>query len=253
MKHSARGRAWCVGAALLAGLVLWTRRVHTPGELFAGFDGGPGPCVAWWALWLAGLGGAALGLLALARAWPAARPRPYWIAAFALVPLVPLSLGGTIEYDLPWLWLAPLGWLGALELERRARAGTRLLLGSALVGALALVWVRANDPERAWRAIAEERLEPTDLVLTHSRTHVYLLGTRNGLEVQMLPARWLDGSPRARELQEAVERARREGRRVVLDATSLVRGVEFLVDEPTREWAEKAASAQLLSASDVRR
>ncbi len=119
--------------------------------------------------------------------------------------------------------------------------------------ALALVWVRASDPERAWRAIAEERLEPTDLVLTHSRAHLYLLGTRHGLEVELLPSIWSDGSPRARELEAAVERARRAGRRVVLDDGSLALGPESLVDEPTRLWAERAASAKLRSTSDVRR
>lgn len=238
-----RGRSWALAAALGAGLVLLTHSVWTPSQLFAGFDGGPGPCVAWCTLWITGLGGAALGLLALARAWLAARPRPYWIAAFALVPLVPLSLGGTIGYDLPWLWLAPLGWLGALELERRARAGALLFVGCALVGALALVWVRASDPEREWRAIAEERLDPSDLVLTHSPAHLYLLGTRHGLEVELLPAHVADLGRLG--LAQRVREARQRGERVVLDEDSLVRDGELLVEPELAAWARGQARAFL--------
>ena len=235
MLRERRGRAWCVGAGLVAGIGVLLRFPHAPRELLAGLDGGPGPCVAWWTLWIAGLGGAAVGLVALRR-----RPEP-WLVAFALVPLAPLSLGGTIAHDLPWIWLAPLGWLGALELEKRGRRTGRLLAGSLLVAAAALAWVRWTDPERAWRETAEERLEPRDLVLTLSPAHRYLLRTRHGLAVRLLPAR---GEPDS-ELRAALAEARGRGQRVVLDEDSLWCGGERLCDEAAFEWAKRAADLRL--------
>ncbi len=242
-----RGRVWCLGAGLAAGIGLLARFPHQPRELLGGLDGGPGPCVAWWTLWIVGLGGAAVGLFALRRS------PPLWLVAFALVPLLPLSLGGTIRYDLPWIWLAPLGWLGTLELEKRGQRTGRLLVWALAFAAAGLVWVRATDPERYWRPLAEELLQGSDLVLTHSPDHRYLLATRYGLEVRMLPARWAAGSPGALELQDAVERAKRDGRRVVLDVYSLEYGLDFLVDEETGLWAEQASSVKLLSPEGGRR
>ena len=229
---------WCVGVALVAGLALLTRVGIRPGELFAGFEGGPGPCVAWWTLWIAGLAGAAWGLIALRRAPPA------WLLAFALVPFVPLSVSGTIGYDIPWLWLAPLGWLGALELEKRGRKTGWLLAGSLACAAAALVWVRATDPERAWRELAEARLEPGDLVLTHSTAHSYLLGTRHGLAVGLLPARWSEG-PATQALEHAVTQARSRGQRIVLDLDSLGSEGERLCDQATCVWAAQTADLHL--------
>jgi hypothetical protein len=232
------GRAWCAGAGAIVAAAIGTRLLHRPGELFAGFDGGPGPAVAWWALWIAGLGGAAIGLVAL-RSAP-----PLWLAAFALVPLFPLSLGGTIGYDLPWIWLAPLGWLGVLELEKRGRRTDWLLAGSIVCAAGALVWVRATDPERAWREQAEERLEPSDLVLTLSTAHRYVLDTRHGLEVGLLPSRWVEG-PATRALEEKVAAARARHGRIVLDEDSLGPAAERLCDEATCAWAARAADLRL--------
>ena len=235
MVRERRGRVWCIGAGLIVG-----GRVlqHGPRELFAGLDGGPGPAVAWWTLWIAGLGGASVGLVALRRA------PPLWLVAFALVPLVPLSLGGTIGYDLPWLWLAPLGWLGVLELEKRGRRSGWLLAGSLACTAGALVWVRATDPERAWREVAEERLETSDLVLTLSPAHRYVLGTRHGLEVGLLPSRWVEG-PATRALEDEVSSARARHGRIVLDEDSLGPAAERLCDEATFEWAARAADLRL--------
>jgi hypothetical protein len=233
-----RGRVVSVAAGLAVSGTLLGRLIHRPGELFAGFDGGPGPCVAWWTLWIAGLGGASLGLFALRRS------PPLWLVAFALVPLVPLSLGGTIGYDIPWLWLAPLGWLGALELEKRGERTGLLLAGSLACAAAALVWVRWTDPERTWREVAEERLEPRDVVLTLSREHQYLLGTRHGLQVWLLPARWLPG-PISDGLERMLVESRAAGRRVVLDEDSLGRSGERLCDEATFEWAVRAANLRL--------
>jgi hypothetical protein len=233
-----RGRAWCLAAVLAAGIGLLARFPYRPREFLAGLDGGPGPCVAWWTLWIAGLGGAAVGLIALRRS------APLWLIAFALAPLVPLSLGGTIGFDLPWLWLAPLGWLGALELEKRGRRTGLLLAGSIACAAAALVWVRATDPERAWRADAEQRLEPNDLVLTHSPAHHYLLATRHGLAVCVLPARWVPG-PQTADLERAVFDARGRGQRIVLDEDSLGREGDRLCDEATFEWATRAADLRL--------
>ncbi|MBK7642458.1 MAG: hypothetical protein IPJ19_05330 [Planctomycetes bacterium] len=223
-----RGRAVPIACGVLVGASLALRFPHHPSELFAGLDGGPGPCVAWWTLWIAGLGGAAAGLVALARGAPA------WILAFALVPLAPLSLGGTIGYDLPWIWLAPLGWLGVLELEKRGRRTGLLLATSLACGAAALVWVRATDPERAWREAAQERLEPSDLVLTRSAAHRYLLATRHGLEVRMLPAEADEA------LRQAIDAARAAHRRVVLDAASLAG-----LDESSVRWARALADLSL--------
>jgi len=233
-----RRRRWCLGAGLIAAFALFERFPHRPRELLAGLDGGPGPCVAWWTLWIAGLGGAALGLLALRRS------PPLWLVAFALVPLVPLSLGGTIAYDLPWIWLAPLGWLGVLELEKLGRRTGWLLVVSIACAAASLVWVRWTDPERAWREVAEERLEPRDVVLTLSRTHRYLLGTRHGLQVWMLPARWLPG-PITDGFEAMLLEARGSGRRVVLDEDSLGPPGEHLCDEATFAWAVRAADLRL--------
>ncbi len=235
-----RGRLWCLAAGVVAAAAFLVRFPHRPGELLAGLDGGPGPCAAWWTLWIAGLGGGAVGLLALRRA------PPLWLIAFALVPLVPLSLGGTIGYDLPWLWLAPLGWLGVLELEKRGRKAGWLLAGSLTCSAAALVWVRATDPERAWREDAEQRLEPSDLVLTHSAAHLYLLGTRHGLAVGLLPAQWVEG-PATRTLEQTVADARARHGRVVLDEASLWRAGEPLCDAATFAWATRAADLRLPS------
>jgi hypothetical protein len=230
-----RGHLWCIGAGFLVGGRILQ---HGPRELFAGLDGGPGPAVAWCTLWIAGLGGASVGLLALRRS------APLWLVAFALVPLVPLSLGGTIGYDIPWLWLAPLGWLGVLEFEKRGRRTGWLLAGSLVCAAGALVWVRATDPERAWREEAEQCLEPSDLVLTLSPAHLYLLGMRHGLEVGLLPSRWVEG-PATRALEEKVSSARARHRRIVLDEDSLGPAAERLCDEATFEWAARAADLRL--------
>jgi hypothetical protein len=221
-----RGRAWCLGAGLIAAAALFARFPHRPRELLAGLDGGPGPCVAWWTLWIAGLGGAAIGLLALRRS------PPLWILAFALVPLVPLSLGGTIGHDLPWIWLAPLGWLGVLELEKHGQRTGLVLGGALLCAAGALVWIRATDPEREWRALAEQELDPRDLVLTCSRAHAYLLRERYGLKVAEQA-----GIPSLLPEIAAVHAA---GGRVVLDETGL-----SLLPESARRHLESLAEARL--------
>jgi len=238
MLRERRGRLWCVGAGLAVGMAVLRHLPHGPRALFAGLDGGPGPAVAWWTLWVVGLGGATVGLVALRRS------PPLWILAFALVPLAPLSLGGTIGYDLPWIWLAPLGWLGVLELEKRGRRTGLLLAGSLACAAGALVWVRATDPERAWREQAEELLEPRDIVLTLSREHHYLIGTRHGMRVWMLPVRWEPGEG-TRSLEKQLREARVAGRRVVLDEDSLGPPGERLCDEATFEWAARAADLRL--------
>jgi hypothetical protein len=163
-----------------------------------------------------------------------------WIAA---LPLVYLSRTGrfaspfeTFPY-LGWPFAvlpAPFAWLGILELERRGRRTGWILGVAALAGVAWLAWARASDPEREWRAAAEEELEPTDIVLTGSPAHRYLLERRYGLRVVLLGTAGDFFEPADLDAQ------REAGRRIVLDASSTLR-----LDQATRAWAERAATTRL--------
>ena len=90
--------------------------------LLAGGSSGPGPVLVWALAWMLLLAGATAGLLFVAkRAFgpPEARP-PVWMLVFALAPLVALGLGGVITFGVPYLWLAPIAFVGTLEIAQRS-------------------------------------------------------------------------------------------------------------------------------------
>jgi len=202
-------------------------------DLLAGGDGGPGPLLAWWTLWPLGLGASGLGLAAFAvqlareRAWR----RELALVLFALGPWCGLSLGGALDWELPWLWLVPCGVLGLLELlqlaeERAHGARARLAaLPLALLGLLGALWIRGLDAQADWTAQASARLEPGDVVLSASAPHRHLLRHRFRVEtVDLRPIAARPPAERQRFWSAQVARAaelRGAGRRLVLDEDSL--------------------------------
>lgn len=222
----------CAGAHALTH-DLASVRPHLQRELLAGGSGGPGPFVAWWTLWLPALGASGLGLVALgvqlvrARAWR----RELALVLFALVPLAALSLGGSLDWEIPWLWLVPPGALGLLELVQLAdERGRGALARLALVplcacGVAGAAWLRGLDANAAWSEQASQLLNPGDVVLTASDEHRHLLQHRFHLEVlDLASARTC--SPSERALFWAIHAAAAEtlhasGRRLALDEDSL--------------------------------
>ena len=90
--------------------------------LLAGGSSGPGPVLVWALAWMLLLAGATAGLLFVVRRAfgpPEARP-PAWMLVFALAPLVALGLGGVITFGVPYLWLAPIAFVGTLEIAQRS-------------------------------------------------------------------------------------------------------------------------------------
>jgi hypothetical protein len=203
-------------------------------DLLAGGSGGPGPWLAWWTLWLPALGASGLGLVAFgvqlvrARAWR----RELALVLFALVPLAAVSLGGSLDWEIPWLWLVPPGALGLLELLQRAEergrgAWARLAVLPLLAwGLLGAGWLRGLDANARWSAQASALLNPGDVVLSASLEHRHLLERRFHLEtVDLLPIAGQGRAERQRFWAEERTRAAQlaaAGRRLVLDEDSLV-------------------------------
>jgi len=163
LARAARRNGWESGAALRASFAA----AALPPVLLAGTTPG------WSALgWLGGCLAVALATRgAPALGWAAAIP-----SVCAVLPLSWLSFAA----------LAPLAWLGLLELEKRGRRTGWLTAAALVLGVLVVGWVRWTDPEREWRARAEEFLEPRDVVLTTSGEHAYLLQRRYRLQVVLL-------------------------------------------------------------------
>ncbi|MBI5362170.1 MAG: hypothetical protein HZA53_03260 [Planctomycetes bacterium] len=210
-----------------------TRALHaTTRALLAGGSGGPGPLLAWWTLWLPALGAAGLGLAA----WIASVARGGWkrepeLVLFACVPWIAQSLGGAIDWELPWVELVPLGVLGLLALlqcaeERGPGARARLAAAAcALFGLAGAAWIRELDRHAEWTRDASVRLEPGDVVLTASPEHRHLLEHR--FHVATIDLRPIGARPKAErerfwsEQRAAATRLTSEGRRLVLDEDSL--------------------------------
>lgn len=247
----------CAGGHVLAGGLAhaWPRLRQ---ELLAGGSGGPGPFVAWWTLWLPALGASGMGVVALAvqlartHAWR----RELAVLLFALAPLAACSLGGSLDWEIPWLWLVPPGALGLLELlqladERGRGALARLaLVPLCACGVLGAAWLRGLDVHAAWTAQASEILEPGDVVLSASDEHRHLLRHRFGVEaVDLARVRAATASDRALFWSAEVnvaEALRAAGRRLVLDEDSLV-------TSRTLVWPDRAElDAFVLRAAPVR-
>lgn len=211
--RASRRNGWEAGAALRASLAA----AALPPVLLAATT--PGPRAICW------LG----GCLAVALATVDAR-RPLrvigWIASsLCLCAVLPPGWLSTAA-------LAPLAWLGQLELEKRGRRAGWATIAALVLGLGAIGWTRWTDPERDWRARAEEQLEPRDLVLTYSREHAYLLSRRYELKTFWL---YID-----LELDREVEAARAAGGRVVLDETGL-----SILPEDVRGYFEALADVRL--------
>src|SRR5689334_1767551 len=188
LARAARRNGWESGAALRASFAA----LGLPPVLLAGTTPGASALA-----WLGGCLAAAL-LTVESRRPPRAAG---WAAAI-------LCIGAALPAGwLSLVALAPLAWLGLLELEKRGRRTGWLTAAALALGLLALAWLRRADPERAWRARAEEELEARDVVFTLSGEHEYLLGRRYGLSVL--------------RLESEVGAARAAGRRIVLDLTGL--------------------------------
>lgn len=203
--------------------------------LLAGGSGAARSALAWWTLWLPALGAAGVGLAA----WITDAARGGWrrepeLVLLALVPWVAQSLGGAIDFELPFLELVPIGLLGLLGLfqwsdERghggRARAAA---IGLGLCGLLGAAWIRGLDRHAEWTRVASETLNPGDVVLTASRAHRHLLEHRFRVTtVDLASAGGRPQAERQRFLDEQTAAAARlaaEGRRLVVDADSLFEG-----------------------------
>jgi len=194
LARAARRNGWESGAALRASFAA----AALPPVLLAGTT--PGSSALAW------LGGCLAAALATVEARRLVRALGWSAAILCVAAALPSG----------WLSsaaLAPLAWLGVLELEKRGRR-TRWVTAAALVlGVLVLGWVRWTDPERAWRARAEEQLDPRDLVLTASTEHAYLLGRRYGIQTFGVTVDPL--------LVSMMSATRAAGGRVVLDETEL--------------------------------
>lgn len=197
--------------------------------LLAGASGGPGPLLAWWTAWIPALMSGAVGIAALAFLQVRAEreSRVGWLAAWCLIPWIVQSLGGTIDDDLPYLWLVPpalLGWLELHEILARREAERFIWLSSiALLGLGfgAVVFLRGLDREAEWRERASLVVDKGDLVLTTSPDHRYLLEQRFALEVvDLTEIEALLVEDRAggwSRLEARIDALRQVGRRTVLD------------------------------------
>jgi hypothetical protein len=156
-----------------------------------------------------------------------AERRPYWLLAWCLFPLVFLGAMGRFDLELLALILGPLLPIGLAALlaswkppalQRRAAV---LAAGQLVLTIGFCLAFRLTDPLRAWTRQAEQRLTGEDFVLTSSAEHQHLLRYRFELpSVDLWEPVRLDGAAAQAwwaRTSEAVERAHRAGRRVVLD------------------------------------
>ncbi|MBK7878502.1 MAG: hypothetical protein IPJ77_22835 [Planctomycetes bacterium] len=235
-----RGRVEALAAATLAFVLVFAlahrdvgRALHAAQRaLLAGGSGGPGPIVAWTTLWLPALGAAGVGLAA----WLAGVARGGWkrepeLALLALVPWAAQTVGGAVDWELPWVELAPLGLLGLLALAQRMEERPHApklglaALALALYGLAGATWLRSLDRHAAWTERASELLNPGDVVLTASGEHRHLLEHR--FHVATVDLRPIGARPAVereafwKDQRDAAERLAAEGRRLVLDLDSL--------------------------------
>jgi len=224
--------AWLVAAALgaLVQWALWPGAGLLQRTLLAGLGGGPGVLFLW-ALWLPlGLGFAGLGLFELfaGRRSPEESRPPRWFAAWCLAPL-PAILAGSPVGRLPGAALLPAAALGLADWmarEERPEDEGRALRRAALVlaaqvalGALVVAAFVHTDPERGWRELARRELEPSDVVLTTSELHLYLLRHRWHVRAELFPPAFFDARERRwlEETEPELRAAAARGRRVVTD------------------------------------
>jgi hypothetical protein len=183
----------------------------------------------WLVLLVPSLGLGTLGLFYLAQR-PRSRdeaPPPAWLAVWCAFPFLFQIVFGVPKLDMPAIILAPVlalgcaSWIASWSDEHRAKRIVALIVGQvAMLGAFCVA-LGQTDPDLAWTRVAQKRLAASDLVLTRSRTHEYLL--RHRFEVRALdlsaPTR-LAPDLQARWWSEAraqVESAHEANRRVVLD------------------------------------
>ena len=183
-----------------------------------------------WALILApSLGVGALGLWHLVErpVRPDEGSRPGWLLAWCVVPFVFQIWLGRPNLDLATIVLGPVITVGLadwLSSQPEDSVGTRyqLLCVSQLVVLVSFGLALARgDPDREWTNMARDQLTSSDLVLTRSRSHDYLLEHRFRVEsvhlneprrlpVEERPAWW-------HALEERVAAAAKDGRRVLID------------------------------------
>ncbi len=184
--------------------------------MLASGSGGYGPLLAWSLGWTVMMGVGSIGIVRFAYvAWrrPARRP-PLWMFAFALVPFAVLGLGGDVSFDVPWLWLVPIAFVGLLDFERVPA----WLLGLLAVAGVVLVHV--EGPEFSHHDLLVFRVRPSDLVIAADLPHENAL---ENLHIDAIDAELLGraadeiGVEVRRKLMDRIEQARADHRRIVID------------------------------------
>jgi hypothetical protein len=152
---------------------------------------------------------------------------PAWLLVWCSVPFVFQVALGRPNLDLAALVLGPVlavgmaAWLASATHDQGSWRH-QVLVVAQVVLLLSFMWALARaDPERAWTELIRRELRASDLVLTPSRTHHYLLQQRFRIEaVHLGQVRKL--SPEERPawwdaLGERAAAAKSQRRRVVLD------------------------------------
>ncbi len=197
--------------------------------MLASGSGGYGPLLAWSLAWIVVMGVGSIGILRFAYVAIRQRTRrpPVWMFAFAILPLAILGLGGDVTFDVPWLWLVPIAFLGLLDFERVPL----WTLGLLAVGGVVLVRTVDNANRDAdWYNLVVFRVRPSDLVIAADIQHADALW---GLKIDAVAVPFLGkpsdeaGEAFWQKLRDRIEWARAAHRRVVID-----------VGEPTRSHAD---------------
>jgi hypothetical protein len=90
--------------------------------------------------------------------------------------MVVLGLGGNVGFDVPWLWLVPIAFVGLLDAERVPAV---MLGAAAVLGVLSVHTLATSRPAIDWHNLVVLRLESDDLVLAATDDHaVELSGLR---------------------------------------------------------------------------
>ena len=121
--------------------------------------------------------------------------RPSWIWIWCLFPFAFQTLLGRPNLDLATLVLGPIltlglaDWLGRSEAAPGSGRRYQLLVLAQVVILLSFALaLRGADPELEWKRWMRKKVDSTDLVLTQSRAHQYLLEHRFNIEAVNLNA-----------------------------------------------------------------
>jgi len=276
------GRAVLLGAGWALGWALAWLAVTAAAKQLSGTDprgwlslardlgrealaGGGGPQDADW-LWIAvpAFGASLLGLLGLVIRGADGERAPAWIFAWCLTPALGLGLSGRTDWELSGLWmLGPLALGGYRLFAARPRWSGRLatltLAGVMLASTgLSRAWLRATDPEAAWRASIERSAGRSDILLTTSTLRQHLVARRYGLRsFEIHQTARLSRGYRAEAVAELVSRiepSAAAGSRILLDRPlgdderellELVRELEHHFEIEVLPGADGAGSARL--------